>query len=420
MKALTEYITDFANWEYFLLAAIAVIMFIVYLMRWRFFRLQSVPLLFDGKDGEEEDNEKGENKVSCFPSSPVKVSVIIATHNNGAHLEYLLTQLLRQKSEARFEVIVADQRSEDDTPETLRRLEQTFSHLRHTFVPESSRFIEGRKLALTLAIRAARGEWCVVVDAETERVPERWLDGWYKTLRRGSNFAIAYSSYEADGMVRMTRAITERALLFSYSLFHYKHGKIAVCPTSNWAVRKEWFLKEGGFADSVTLPFGEESLFAAAHADVATTLFFATPETTLRRSAPDHTSLAAARVCHKEIRRHQPLFVRLFSMRQAVASWLGYVLGFLFFAYIWLRKDFWTIEWESYLHNGALADGIFLVLLIVALVLPPMLVRHTFRVLEENRNPLYIYVYEMFHPWYVLTTWGKHFMVKNSFTRKYI
>jgi GT2 family glycosyltransferase len=92
------------------------------------------------------------------------VTVIVPVRNEDRFLDATLRPLLRQRYPAeRFEVIVADGQSEDDTVAVVRRLQADHPNLRLVYNP--------RRLSSAgrnLGVRAARGDYLLVVDGHCE------------------------------------------------------------------------------------------------------------------------------------------------------------------------------------------------------------------------------------------------------------
>lgn len=407
-------------WEYPLLLLVFLLLLLIYICRWRFFRLPRLRSFSAEEEGGEETADGDTPHLSTLLKPSVKVSIIVPTRNDEERVEYIVSQLLRQHCEERFEVIVADQNSEDGTLDIVRRMEETHANLRHTSVPVSSRYVERRKLAVTLGIRAARGEWCIIVGADTDDVPQTWLSSYLSHLTSGRNFAIAYASYNSEGQPRMSRAVLERVLQLSYTLHRYNRGRVDTCPHSNWAVRKEWFISERGFADSLTLPFGEEAIFAATHVRAVSTALIFSTETKLKAECPSASELTTLRICRKEVRRHLPPHVRLFTRTQFAASVFTYLLAAAIALYAWLRAANIPSATDAYLHTSAVPDAAALLLALTALILPPLWLRHTYKKLGEPHRAAYLYLYEPLRPWFVATTALRHLFMKKNFTRKYI
>jgi len=96
------------------------------------------------------------------PREQYDVSVIIPTYNDSQLLSYTLTSLVRQDiSKDRFEVIVADDGSSDDT-EKVVRMYSKWLNVKYLF-QEDKGYRPGS--ARNMGIRAAEGRICLFIDA---------------------------------------------------------------------------------------------------------------------------------------------------------------------------------------------------------------------------------------------------------------
>jgi glycosyltransferase involved in cell wall biosynthesis len=96
-----------------------------------------------------------------------QISVLIATHNREERLRRCLDALAKQTLEpSRFEVIVADDGSEDDTAAMAAKLELPFA-LRFLTLPKG-----GKSAALNAVLPEARAEVCLFVDDDVIASPE--------------------------------------------------------------------------------------------------------------------------------------------------------------------------------------------------------------------------------------------------------
>ena len=97
-----------------------------------------------------------ETETQTSDSRPKEaISVIIATHNQADALRRNLPRILEQEYE-RFEVIVVNDASTDDTEDVLKTLELKYANLHHTFTPSGARHISHKRLSLTIGIKAAQ------------------------------------------------------------------------------------------------------------------------------------------------------------------------------------------------------------------------------------------------------------------------
>jgi len=107
-------------------------------------------------------------QVEAVNNTDPAVSVIIPCRNERNHIETVIRSILGQEPPpGGFEVIVADGMSDDGTREILKRLANENSRL--LVIDNPQRIIPA---GLNAAIRAARGEVIVRMDAHTEYAPD--------------------------------------------------------------------------------------------------------------------------------------------------------------------------------------------------------------------------------------------------------
>ena len=97
-----------------------------------------------------------EGKVETGQGRPV--SVIVISDNNARELQSGLQAFLSQDYPAGYEVIVVVDKDEDGTGDVLKAYGNV-ENLYATFVPDSSRYMSRRKLAVTLGVKAASMSW---------------------------------------------------------------------------------------------------------------------------------------------------------------------------------------------------------------------------------------------------------------------
>jgi GT2 family glycosyltransferase len=115
------------------------------------------------------------------------VTVIVPVRNEGRSVEGTLRSLLTQEFPGRYEVIVADGGSDDDTVPVVRRLQGEFPHLKLVYNP--TRFSSAGR---NTAARHMTGDYAVVIDGHCH-VPDKHY------LR---NLAVAFEQSGADCLGR--------------------------------------------------------------------------------------------------------------------------------------------------------------------------------------------------------------------------
>lgn len=101
-------------------------------------------------------------------------SVIVAVHNEESNLEKCLNSLVNQNYPAdSFEVIIADDRSVDSTPQIINRYCQKYPNFKSVSVRPDEHAIP-KKTALLKALDNARGEIILSTDGDCEQ-PQGWI-----------------------------------------------------------------------------------------------------------------------------------------------------------------------------------------------------------------------------------------------------
>ncbi len=103
--------------------------------------------------------------ISVSKQPEVPVSVIICARNEAENLEKHLPAFLAQDYPD-YEIVVVNDCSTDHTEEVLMNLKVDHPHLRYTSIQPDRKFTHGKKLAVTVGIKAARHEHLLLSDAD--------------------------------------------------------------------------------------------------------------------------------------------------------------------------------------------------------------------------------------------------------------
>lgn len=349
-----------------------------------------------------------------------RITVVVPTRNQEESLDGLLPVLLRQSYKGFFEIIVADQKSEDDTAEIVEKYRRSHKNLRMTRVPQTSRNIELRKLAVTLGVKAAHGDWVIVVNPDTVPASYDWLQRYSQCLCDAVDFVEAYYNYADNGTLLLRRAILERVYRFTAYLRGYQNGHILGCQSANYAVRKEWFIAQGGFADSLYLTFGEETIFADKHANAERTVFLCSPETRLSEAEPfSKEILSDERVHECETQRHLSRVSKLYVWENRLATFFHYLMVLSMAGYILCRLTMDTRSGQ-YASTYIYADLVCLLLWVASIAVPLALLRRSLKAVGERKYGAYVCLYDLLRPWHSLATRVRRLFQKSSFKRKFL
>jgi cellulose synthase/poly-beta-1,6-N-acetylglucosamine synthase-like glycosyltransferase len=133
------------------------------------------------------------------------VSIILCAHNELDNLRELVPTLLRQDYPAGFELVLIDDRSQDDTYLYAQQLSQYYpGRFRLVTVTHTPAGFAPKKYALTLGIKAARYERLLFTDADCRPVSYDWLRLMQRgfTQKNGADVVLGFSGYvEAPGLL---------------------------------------------------------------------------------------------------------------------------------------------------------------------------------------------------------------------------
>ena len=282
------------------LALSVLALLLLYVLRLRNYKL---PIRYAAWQNEAQEIESVTHDAlvaagSGYPS----ISIIIPVGENDPSPSELLDSLYAMDYSGKYEVIIADMGQNDKVKDVYKQYTSNHNHLRYTFIPHTSRNIELRKLAITLGIKAARGEWAIVISPNTIPKSNAWLKHYAQNLTEDRDFVEAYYNYADDDSLNARRAILERVGEYTIRLRALERNVLAGCGSSNWAMRKSWFMENKGFADSLPITFGEESIMVNRHASAERSCLLCSPKTRLVENVQDSKQFAYARMKRSEIR----------------------------------------------------------------------------------------------------------------------
>lgn len=178
---------------------------------------------------------------------PPAISVIVPTFNRAPILQRCLAHLQAQTLPAdRFEVIVVDDGSSDDTPQVLARAarEQGVLHLQQPNL--------GPAAARNRALAQARGRWVLFLNDDALLDPAALAVHVEEHARRNDKAAVLGSFYMHPDSMRLDRplghCLDRSDLAFDYPLMvpdqAYGHAHFYTC---NLSIDREFVLSHGGF-----------------------------------------------------------------------------------------------------------------------------------------------------------------------------
>ena len=220
---------------------------------------------------EPEVTTPADGQLSMFDTPAVRplpgISVIIVACNQDIQLRENLPAILEQDY-PKFEVIVVNDNSNDETCDVLQQMQSRYPHLRTTFTPETTRRISHRKLALTLGIKGARHEWLAFADIDSRPVSNQWLRSMTAHLVAADDRLISdvdtvfgYTGLEKSkglgAALRRFDVMLTGMRLLGLGIRHKAHMALG----SNLIYRRSIFFDNKGYSAHLDLERGEDDIF---------------------------------------------------------------------------------------------------------------------------------------------------------------
>ena len=225
------------------------------------------------------DVEQG--KITFADHCP-SVSVILYAHESFEQIQICLPAILQQDY-PQFEVIVITDGADDGTSDYLTQLQANHPHLYHSFIPDSSRYISHKKLALTLGIKAARYDWMVMTETGCYPASDQWLRLLARNLTPGTEIVLGYNDYEQNkGLIHKYMSYENL-----FQAMRYLGSALAGHPYmgigKNLVYSKKLFYKNKGFSQYLNLLRGDDDLFINQTATTKNTQVETDPRAVMHR-----------------------------------------------------------------------------------------------------------------------------------------
>jgi len=122
------------------------------------------------------------------------VSIIICARNELKNLKANLQQVLEQDY-SRFQVIVVNDCSWDESQKYLEELSVTYTHLKVVSIKEQERYQHGKKFALTIGIKSALYDHLLLIDADCYPASNQWMRLMMQRYKQKTRIVIGYGAY---------------------------------------------------------------------------------------------------------------------------------------------------------------------------------------------------------------------------------
>lgn len=227
----------------------------------------------------ESSDESEEVAVPMLP----KISVIAYTPAENELLDGFIESVSGQDYPNVELVLVVDAGLE--TRDMLMEKYSDVANLYLTFMPPGSQNLSRHKLAITLGMKAAKGEVALITDSNSLIPSRRWLSGMMQPFLESRFISVVLGvchpgSVGASGLKGLYRrwyAANTTMQWIGYAL----DGKPYRGDGMNLAFRRRVFFDHKGFASTVSIHGGADDLFVKEISDAGNTCVVLSPDTIL-------------------------------------------------------------------------------------------------------------------------------------------
>ncbi|GAB2957927.1 glycosyltransferase [Hymenobacter coalescens] len=192
------------------------------------------------------------------------VSIIVAARNALEQLRQLMPLLLQQDYDT-FEVVLVDDRSNDDTGLFTQQLTQYYPNVRLVTIGSTPEGLAPKKYALTLGIKVARYPYLLFTDADCLPASNQWLRHMARgfdqnAIQAPADLVLGYSPYaETPGL--LNKLVRFETLLTGLQYLSFaERGQPYMGVGRNLAYTKLTFFATKGFASHIRRLSGDDDL----------------------------------------------------------------------------------------------------------------------------------------------------------------
>ncbi|MDR2476003.1 MAG: glycosyl transferase family 2 [Bacteroidales bacterium] len=202
------------------------------------------------------------SKYNCHEYSnenPPAASVIIYTDNDSGGLEISLKSLLMQDY-PNFEIIIVCE-TYDENAHLLSQYKEKYPNVYCTYIPEDSKSLSRKKLALTVAIKASKNDILLFIEPGCKLTSKDWMRKMIRNYIPGIDIVLGYS--RIAGKHYFLNHLMAYDNLFSAIQYLGKatSGEPFKGLGRNLSYRKQLFYSSKGFSKYLFLQYGDDDLF---------------------------------------------------------------------------------------------------------------------------------------------------------------
>lgn len=261
------------------------------------------------------------------------VSIVVVVGDDIDYIENVLPQLLNQKYDGNFNIVVVHDSPDSETSiNLLDELDSKHDNLYLTRIKADPKFKHTPKLPITIGVKAAKYDNILFTTTAAYPSSDRWLSFMAKGFVYRNTLVVGYSyTPKYKGILNsMTRAIeiVDSLLALTKSIDQQPYS---VQSTSNMGYTSSLFFSKNGFGDHLRYNKGEGDLFIqriAENIETSSTILHPDASMVNRESLDSFGSWYSRRKYNTHSRIYYPLSTRLYMNMLPISSvlfWLSAV-----------------------------------------------------------------------------------------------
>jgi cellulose synthase/poly-beta-1,6-N-acetylglucosamine synthase-like glycosyltransferase len=188
------------------------------------------------------------------------ISVVICAKNEEQNILDNLPYILQQDY-PKFDVVVVDDDSSDDTYFHLKQLQQNHPTLQVIRLHKNVNFFKGKKFPLSIGIKSTKYAHLVLTDADCKPSSDKWLRHIAELFSDDTSIILGYGKYETyHSLLNMLIRFETMHTAMQYMSFALA-GIPYMGVGRNLAYKKEIFYVNNGFSKHYNIPSGDDDLF---------------------------------------------------------------------------------------------------------------------------------------------------------------
>lgn len=188
------------------------------------------------------------------------ISIIICARNELSNLKQFLPEILNQ-NHPEFEVIVVNDRSWDESLIFLNKIKKKITHLKVVNIVDNGTDHFGKKLAITLGIKAAKYDNLIFTDADCYPSSENWLNEMSSGFNNEKEIVLGASTYQKEKGF-LNRIIRFDTAQIAINYMGFAKSKIPYMGIGrNLGYNRKTYENARGFKSHYHIESGDDDLF---------------------------------------------------------------------------------------------------------------------------------------------------------------